>query len=98
MSSTPHTLIGTDTPASETTTQHAHHHSHLHGHTAKRLRQFFSPEGKRIHVAHSPDEADNIRKQSVASSEKADFDVVIHGSPEHVCIIEHSKSFSSVYP
>jgi hypothetical protein len=92
MSSTPHTLIGTDTPASETTTQHANHHSHLHGHSGKRLKQFFSPEGKRIHVAQSPDEANNIRKQSIASSEKNDFDVVIHGSLEHVCMIKHLNS------
>jgi hypothetical protein len=43
-------------------------------------------------VAHSPDEANNIRKRSIASSEKDDFDVVIHGSPEHVCIIKHLNS------
>jgi hypothetical protein len=87
MSDTPQTLLGgSDTPASAATTQHAHHHPHLHGHSGKRLRQFFSPEGRRIHVAHSPDEANKIRKQSLAVNEKDDFDLVIHGSPEHVSL------------
>jgi hypothetical protein len=86
MSDTPQSLLGgSDTPGTATTTpQHAHHHPHLHGHSGKRLRHFFSPEGRRIQVAHSPDEANNIRKQSIAVNEKDDFDLVIHGSPEHV--------------
>jgi hypothetical protein len=83
MSDTPQTLLGgSDTSASAIATPHAHHLPHLHGHSGKRLRHFFSPEGRRIHVAHSPDEANKIRKQSIA--EKDDFDLVIHGSPEHV--------------
>jgi hypothetical protein len=82
MSDTPQTLLGTDTPAS--VTGHGHHHPHIHGHTGKRVKHFFSPEGRRIHVAHSPDEANKIRKKSIAANEKEDFDLVIHGSPEHV--------------
>jgi hypothetical protein len=84
MSDTPQTLLGgSHTPASATT-EHVHHHPHLHGHSGKRLRHFFSPEGRKIHVAPSPDEANNLRKQSLAVNEKDDFDLVIHGSPEHV--------------
>jgi hypothetical protein len=85
---TPQALLGGSvTPASTTTgttTHHTPHHPHVHGHSGKRLRHFFSPEGRRIQVAHSPDEANNIRKQSIAVNEKDDFDLVIHGSPEHV--------------
>ena len=82
MSSTPHTLIGTDTPASEATTQHAHHHPHLHGHSGKRVRRLLHlPDGRKVHVAHSPDDANNLRKTLSASNEKDDFDLVIHGSP-----------------
>lgn len=83
MADTPHTLLGSETPASAIAHDHAHHHPHIHGHSGKRLRQFFSPDGRKIHVAHSPDEANHIRKQSVGN-EKDDFDLVIHGSPEHV--------------
>jgi hypothetical protein len=93
MSDTPHTLIGIDTPSSDAISQHAHHHPHLHGHSGKRLRQFLSPEGRRIQVAHSPDDAENIRKQSIAVNEKEDFDLVIHGSPEHVSPVrQHSQA------
>jgi hypothetical protein len=81
MSDSPRTLLdGNDTLASA----HVHHHPHSHGHNGKRMRHFFSPEGRRIQVAHSPDEAENLRKQSTVVNEKDDFDLVIHGSPEHV--------------
>jgi hypothetical protein len=79
MSATPQSLLGTDTPASAT--GHGHHHPHIHGHAGRRVRHFFSPEGKKIHVARSPDEANNLRK---AEGNKDEFDLVIHGSPEHV--------------
>jgi hypothetical protein len=88
MSDTPHTLLGgSHTPASATT-EHDHDHSHLHGHSGKTLRHFFSPEGRRIHVARSPEEVDKLRKQSIAVDEKDNFDFVIHGSPEHVSLNE----------
>jgi hypothetical protein len=79
MADTPQTLLGIDTAA--TGHERHHHHPHIHGHSGKRLRHFFSPEGRKIHVAHSPDEADSLRK---AEGEDEDFDFVIHGSPEHV--------------
>jgi hypothetical protein len=72
---------GTTTPVSG--------HPHLH-HTGRRIRQFFMPDGRKIHVAHSPEELENHkrRKSSAAALEKMDeeedFDVVLHGSSEHV--------------
>jgi hypothetical protein len=82
MSSTPHTLVGSDTPAS--TTHHHHPHlPHLH-HTGKRLRHFLRPDGRKVHVAGSPDEADLLRKTLSSTEKPGEFDLVIHGSPEHV--------------
>jgi hypothetical protein len=80
MSATPQTLIGTDTPASAAK-GHGHHHPHIHGHTGRRVRHFFNPEGRKVHVAYSPDEANKLRE---AEGHNDDFDLVIHGSPEHV--------------
>ncbi|KAF2826183.1 hypothetical protein CC86DRAFT_25909 [Ophiobolus disseminans] len=85
MADTPQTLLGTDTPASATTTQHDHAHSHLHGHSGKRVRRLLHlPDGRKVHVASSPDEANTLRKTLSAANEKDDFDLVIHGSPEHI--------------
>jgi hypothetical protein len=84
MSDTPQTLLGTETPVA---THHEHHHSHLQGHTGKRVRKMLHlPDGRKVHVAHSPDEANHLRKALNESSEKDDFNLVIHGSPEHVSL------------
>ena len=84
MADTPQTLIGgVDTPASASGTTPGYRHVHLH-HAGKRIRQFLSPEGKQVHIASSPDEATQLQKTLSASNEKNDFDLVIHGSPEHV--------------
>ncbi|CAO2648559.1 Nn.00g078260.m01.CDS01 [Neocucurbitaria sp. VM-36] len=81
----PQTLLGgTDTPASVVTSQHEHHHHHAHLHySGKRFRQFVRPNGRNVHIASSPEEANLLRKSLSAANEKDDFDLVIHGSPEH---------------
>jgi hypothetical protein len=80
-----------DDPASTTTPAqhepHQHHHSHLGHHTGKRLKHFLRPDGRKVHIASSPDEANHIRKKLSTANEK-DFDLVIHGSPEHVSFIK----------
>ncbi|KAF2660174.1 hypothetical protein K491DRAFT_589607 [Lophiostoma macrostomum CBS 122681] len=91
MSSTPQTLVGTDTPASTHQSHHHPHLPHLH-HTGKRLRQFLRPDGRKVHVAGSPDEADLLRK-TLSSTEKPDeFDLVINGSPEHIEALRHTHA------
>jgi len=66
--------------ASGTATPVSHHHPH---HTAKRLRHFFLPSGRKVHVASSPDDVEHMRPR-LSTIEKDEFDLVIHGSPEHV--------------
>lgn len=86
MSETPQTLVGgSDTPAGATTTPHSGHgHHHLHGHSGRRLRNLIRPDGRKVHIAHSPEEANKLRQTLSRTNEKEDFDLVIHGSPEHV--------------
>ena len=86
MADTPHT--GTDTPAGTTAEHqsHQHHHSHHGHHTGKRLRHFLRPDGRKVHIASSPDEANHMRRKLSTAEEKEDFDLVVHGSPEHVSL------------
>jgi hypothetical protein len=90
MSDTPHTLVdsGVDTPARATTTPHGlhNHHPHLGNHTGKRIRHFLRPDGRKVHIASSPDDANDLRRKLSTANEKDDFDLVVHGSPEHVTI------------
>lgn len=58
-------------------TPSSHHH-----HNGRRIRQFLRPDGRRVHVAHSPEDA--VRLKSHLESTNEPFDIYIHGSPEHV--------------
>ncbi|KAH7392845.1 bacterial low temperature requirement A protein-domain-containing protein [Pyrenochaeta sp. MPI-SDFR-AT-0127] len=92
MSDTPQTLIGgNDTPASVKGASPGHHHHHLH-HTGKRLKQFLRSDGRKVHIASSPDEANHLRKTLSSAQEKDDFDLVIHGSPEHIEALRHTHA------
>lgn len=64
--------------------------SHQHQHRAKRLRNFVLPDGREIHIALSPEEAETLR-QRLSAVRKPDepFDLVISGSPEH---LEHLRT------
>jgi len=63
---------------------HDHHkQNHLHQTGHHRLRHFFRPDGRKIQIASSPEEAERLRK-TLSITEKDGFDIVIDGSPEHV--------------
>lgn len=53
--STIDTIAGTSHPNSE------HHARHLN-HAGRRLRHFLRPDGRKVHIVHSPDEAEKLRK------------------------------------
>jgi hypothetical protein len=91
---TPNTLVdGITTPDSLATTQHGHDH-HLH-HTGRRLRQFLRPDGRRVHIVGNPDEAHRLRKTLSETSPKDDFDLIVHGSPEHIEALRHTHAHHS---
>lgn len=75
-------LDGTKTPTSL-----AGLDGHFLQHTRSRLRHFFKPDGRKVHIVSSPEEAVRLRgKLSVA--EKGEFDIVIHGDEDHVRIYQ----------
>lgn len=81
MTSTPGTLVdGVETPSA--TLKSHHYHPHLHG-AGKRIRHFLRPDGTKVHIAGNPDEARRIN-QMLKTNEKDNYELVIHGSPEHV--------------
>jgi hypothetical protein len=57
------------------------HHAHHHGH---RLAQFVRPDGRRVHIAHTPEHHLQLHKQLSDTNPAEDFDVIIQGTPEHV--------------
>src|ERR1700759_2571938 len=70
---------------------HHHHHGHHHGvnlaHEFNRAGQFFRPNGRKIHVASSPAEVDPLRRKLSTVEPQQDFDIVIHGSADHVSFL-----------
>ncbi|RDW87366.1 hypothetical protein BP5796_03060 [Coleophoma crateriformis] len=53
-------------------------------HGGCRLRHFVLPDGKNVHIALSPEEADSLRERLKVVSDDEPFDLVINGSPEHL--------------
>lgn len=71
-----HSNSGSATPNS-----HPEHHGHHHG---RRLRQFVRPNGKKVHICHTPEEHEIVKKKLLEKHPDHDFDLFIHGTPEHV--------------
>ncbi|KAM3077358.1 hypothetical protein ACMFMG_006708 [Clarireedia jacksonii] len=79
MSTTPTATQGSITP-------HGHHHR------ARRLRNFMLPDGRKVHIAPSPEEAENLRQRLAAIEKDQPFDLVINGSPEHLDALRRAHS------
>lgn len=65
-----------------------------HQHVAKakeKLRHFLHPDGKRIHVASSPDEAIRLRHQLSQLHTEGEFDVYVSGTPEHLDAVRKAR-------
>lgn len=58
--------------------------THTVQHTGQRLKHFLKPDGRRVHVAASPEEKIKIHKNLSAIEPDGNFDVCLHGSPEHL--------------
>src|SRR5262249_19800930 len=59
--------------------------SHFLQHTRSRVRHFLKPDGRKVHIVSSPEEAVRLRGR-LSVVEKGEFDIVIHGDEEHVRI------------
>jgi len=80
MSTTPSATISTSS-------SHVHHH-----HRGRRLRNFFLPDGREVHIALSPEEAETLRQRLAAVRKDESFDLVINGSPEHIEALRQAHS------
>ena len=49
-------------------------------HTGKRVRQFLRPNGRKVHIAQTPEEHERLKKELHPPE---DFDIYIHGTEEH---------------
>jgi hypothetical protein len=73
-----------------------HHQPHLLGHhygarARESIRHFLHPDGKRIHVASSPEEALHLRDKLARSHQDHEFDVYISGTPEHLDAVRQAQ-------
>ena len=69
MASTP---TGINTPST-------HHH-----HQGRWLRKLLRPNGRRVHIAGSPEEHRRLQRSLPTIEPDGEFDIYIHGSDEHV--------------
>jgi len=76
----------TPTTTSDTTLSSGHHHR------ARRLRNFVLPDGRKVHIALSPEEAESLRQRLTAIKKDEPFDLVISGSPEHLDALRRAHS------
>ena len=83
MSTTPTNVSGSTFASSE---PHSNHHR------GRRLRHFLLPDGKKVHIALSPEEASSLRQRLDAISANEPFDLVISGSPEHLEALRRAHS------
>jgi hypothetical protein len=64
------------------TTSDQYHHHHLHNHHGRRLRHFFLPCGRPVHIVHTPTEVVQLQRHLSTIYVEQDFDVHVSGSPE----------------
>ncbi|KAK4693918.1 hypothetical protein P7C71_g3573, partial [Lecanoromycetidae sp. Uapishka_2] len=57
---------------------------HGHIHTGKRLRKLLSPDGKRLHIAATPEELARLTRTLPNIEPDDNFEIHLHGSAEHL--------------
>ena len=73
---------GTVTPSRSS----RHHH-------ARRLLHFIRPSGRHVHIAHTPEQHEELRKQLTSHYTDQEFDVYIHGTPEHIDAVRELHAY-----
>ncbi|OAG40414.1 hypothetical protein AYO21_05314 [Fonsecaea monophora] len=76
--------------------QHQHQHQHPHiDHAKEKLRHFIHPDGRKIHIAHTPEEHAKLHKELSQQHGPDEFDVVISGTPEHLAVVRELHAHHS---
>jgi hypothetical protein len=69
-------------------------HEGFFAHEFGRVRKILRPDGKKLHIAQTPEEVEKLKRRlSRISPMDQDWEVVIHGSLEHVSL-RHCMRFS----
>ncbi len=68
-------------PIAEDSGSKSNHGVQHHGH---RLKNLLRPDGRRVHVAASPEEHTTLLKTLAELEPDGSFDICLHGSPEHL--------------
>lgn len=77
------------------TEDRAPRHIHLPGEGhARRLKHFVLPNGRRIHIAPTPEEQARLLKELTHEDPSANFDVLIQGTPEAHSVIRELHAHS----
>ncbi|KAI4131689.1 MAG: hypothetical protein LQ338_001090 [Usnochroma carphineum] len=58
--------------------------THSIQHTGQRMKYLLRPDGRRIHIAATPEEHARLHKTLAAVEPEGKFDIYLHDSPEHV--------------
>ncbi|GAM90220.1 hypothetical protein ANO11243_082620 [Dothideomycetidae sp. 11243] len=90
--SDPEKAAASDSIEPRTSPIHQHHQHHHRAHAKERLRHFLHPDGRRIHVADTPQHAVRLRKMLQDQPSEEPIEVHISGSPEHLEALKQARS------
>lgn len=65
---------------------------HYAARTKERVRHFLHPDGRRIHVASSPEEVTKLQKQLSNVHKDGEFDIYLSGTPEHLEALRQAQT------
>lgn len=89
--------MGSASPSLQAKTEAETHHRGLRhaAHAREVIRQFLHPDGRRIHVASSPEHAVKLKRrlEQVAAPPDERFDVYISGSSEHLDAVRQAQTY-----
>lgn len=70
----------------------ANPHHHYAARTRERVRHFLHPDGRRIHVAASPEQIIHLRKRLEQIHMQGEFDIFLSGTPEHLKALHQAQT------
>lgn len=65
------------------------HHPHSR---SQRLRHYVHPNGRHIHIAHTPEDHGRLHQELIQEYPEQDFDILIQGTSEHFALIRELHS------
>lgn len=65
---------------------------HYGARTRERVRHFLHPDGRRIHVAASPEEATQLRRTLSNANKDDSFEIFLSGTPEHLEALREAQT------